>query len=97
MLSQVKLSDGTQLPLQLISYMKCEPTVTNFRLDYTYQPAVFPSKPTLCKVSVTLPVDGGVKNNLSRPTGKWSAEGSQMVWEVGDLSPPANPGTCGSC
>ena len=82
------------MPLQLVSYMKCEPTVTNFRLDYTYQPSVFQSMPTLSKVTMSVPVDGGVKNSLTRPTGRWSAENSHMMWAIGDIPPSPNPGVC---
>ena len=41
-LIKVKL-DRTKLPLQLKSNMKLEPSVTNIRLDCTYQPSVFSS------------------------------------------------------
>ena len=89
---QVNVSDGSKLPLQLVAYMKCEPNVTNFRMDYTYQPSVFQSKPTLTKVAFSLPVNGGVKNALTKPTGKWSAETSHMTWTIGDIPPSDKPG-----
>ena len=92
-MSQVIIEDGSKLPLQMVSYMKCEPSITNFRLDYTYQPRVFQSSPTLCKVSVSVPIDGGVKNSLTKPVGKWSAETSHMTWMIGDIPPSENPGT----
>ena len=72
--------------------MKCEPAITNFRLDYIYQSGVFQSSPTLSKVSVSLPVDGGVNNYLSKPTGKWSAENGHMTWAIGDIQPSPKPG-----
>ena len=81
---------GQKLPLLLKGYMKCEASVTNFRLDYTYQPGVFPSaskQPSLTKLAFSLPVDGGVQNAVTRPTGKWSAEGSSMTWVVGEVPP----------
>ena len=87
--------DRTKLPLQLKSYMKCEPSVTNFRLDYTYQPSVFSSatkKPTLTKVSFSVPIDGGVQNVRSMPDGVWSAEKESLTWTVDDLHPSDSPG-----
>ncbi len=93
-IAQVDITDGTKLPLQLVAYMKCEPTVTNFRMDYTYQPSVFQLKPTLTKVTFSVPMDGGVKNALTKPTGKWSAETNRMTWAIGDIPPSDNPGVC---
>lgn len=78
----------------MICYMKCDLNITNFRLDYTYQPSVFQSRSTLTKVSVSVPVDGDVKNSLTKPTGKWSAENNLMVWAIGDIPPSDNPGMC---
>ena len=91
---QVNVSDGSKLPLQLVAYMKCEPNTTNFRLNYTYHPSVFQSKPTLTKVAFSVPVDGGVRNALTKPTGKWSVENSRMTWAIGDIPPSDSPGSC---
>ena len=93
-LFKVKL-DRTKLPLQLKSSMKCEPSVTNFTLDYTYQPSVFSSAtkmPTLTNVSFTVPVDGGVQNVRSKPNGVWSSEKESLTWTVDDLPPSDSPG-----
>jgi hypothetical protein len=43
---------------------------------------------------VSIPMDGGVNNSLSRPTGTWSAETGLMKWALGDVPPSDNPGTC---
>ncbi len=90
---QVKSTNPVDmLPLLLIGYWKCELATTNFRLDYTYTPAAFaPQQPTLTNVSVTVPVSGGVKNVLSRPTGTW--EEGVMKWKLEDLKPATQPGT----
>ena len=75
--------------------MKCEQSVTNFRLDYAYQPSAVSSatkKPSLSKVTFTVPVDGGVQNVMSKPNGAWSAEKGNLTWTVGDLPPIDSPG-----
>ena len=58
----MKSSNG--LPLQMISFWKCESSLTTFRLDYTYTPDVFPStsKPNLTGLAVTVTVGGGSLN-----------------------------------
>lgn len=88
---EVKVDGGTQLPLQLMSFMKCEPTTTNYRLDYVYQPSVFQSRPALCKVSFSVPIDGGMRNSLTKPVGVWSAENKLLTWNIGDIPPSDNP------
>ena len=86
------MKDGTELPLQLVSYMKCEPNTTNFRLDYTYKPNTFQSNPSLHMVAFCVPIDGGVKNALTKPTGEWSAENNHMTWTIGDVEPSNSQG-----
>ena len=94
---QVKVKDGNELPLKLVCYWKCEPTVTNFRLDYTYAPSLLHSSPSgkpvppLSGVAVAVPVGGGVTNALFKPTGVWSAEQNQMSWKIDDLQPQDQP------
>lgn len=86
---------GLGLPLQLKSYIKTDTSVTNFRLDYTYQPTVFSSAskwPPLKRVTFTLPMDGGVQNAVTKPTGIWSTENASMIWVVGEIPPIENPG-----
>ena len=72
--------------------MKCEPNTTNFRLDFTYKASVFQSKPTMTNVVLSLPMDGGVKNAITRPTGTWSADTGHMTWTIGDILPSDSPG-----
>ena len=85
---------GVKLPLQLKCYIKCDTSVTNFRADYTYHPNVFSStrQPTLTKLAFSLPMDGGVHNVISKPTGKWSAENNCWTWVIGTVPPVENPG-----
>ena len=89
----MNVSDGKKLPLQLVCYWKCEPTITNVRLDYTYTPSAFTlsPKPTLTNMVVSVPVNGGVKNALSKPSGVWTAEQNKLVWKVGELQPTEQP------
>lgn len=95
-LRQVGVADGSQLPLKLLCYWKCEPTVTNFRLDYTFVPSTLSSHttkhpPPLTNVTISVPVSGDVRNALSKPTGVWLDDQSKMVWTVGNLQPAEQP------
>jgi len=65
------LSNGVDdLPLRLQCFWKCDPTVTNYRLDYKYNPsAVKNTAMTGLAIGVTL--DGTVSRHLSKPDGKW--------------------------
>eukprot|EP00731_Ephydatia_muelleri_P018986 Em0011g1026a len=92
----VKVSDATRLPLHLASYWKCEPKVTNFRLDYTYNPAAFNTPVPITSLSVCVPVNGGVVNTLSKPQAEWNAEQGKMVWKIGDLQPQGPTPASGS-
>ena len=86
---QVTASNGSQLPLKLVSFWKCEPHTTNFRLDYIYQPSSLRqlNKPSLTNITVVVPVSGGVRKSLSKPEGSWVAEQNRIMWKVGDLQP----------
>lgn len=86
------MADGGALPLKLVCYWKCEPTVTNFRLDYTFVSSVVSTNsskasPPLSNVVISIPVSGGVGNVLSKPVGVWMAEENKMVWKLGNLQP----------
>ena len=63
--------------------------MTNFRLDYVYQPSTLKQlkKPSLTNISVVVPVSGGVRNSLSKPDGNWVAEQNRMMWKLDDLQP----------
>ena len=82
--------------MKLICYWKCESTVTNFRLDYSYlsssMKSVTGEKKPLSNLVVSVAVDGGVRNALSKPSGQWSAEQSKMSWTLGDIPPEDNSG-----
>ena len=63
--------------------------MTNFRLDYLYQPHSLKQlkKPAMTNISVVVPVSGGVRKSLSKPEGSWVAEQNKIMWKVGDLQP----------
>ena len=86
------IADGSKLPLKVATYWKCETAVTNFRFDYTYVGSNMPSvmKPPLTHVSVCVPVNGGVRNTLSKPSGNWLADKQQIMWKIGEVA--ANEG-----
>ena len=93
---QVDISDGSELPMRLTAYWKCTELVTNFRFDYSYIGAKLPSTtpPPLTQVSVCVPVNGGVRNTLSRPSGNWLAEKQQIVWKIGEVAPGDGESEC---
>jgi hypothetical protein len=88
---EVDITDGSLLPVRLAAYWKCTELVTNFRFDYCYIAANLPPspgpRPPLTQMNVCVPVNGGVRNTLSRPSGNWLADKQQIVWKVGDVAP----------
>lgn len=68
----VKSKPGAQsCPFQLVSYWKCEPSHTDIKIDYKYNSHSMASPSPLLNVSITVPVDGGVKNVQSKPHSAW--------------------------
>lgn len=68
----VKSKTGAQsCPFQLVSYWKCEPTHTDIKIDYKYNNHSMASPSPLLNVSISVPVDGGVKNVQSKPHSAW--------------------------
>ena len=92
--AQVNITDGSLLPVRLAAYWKCTEKVTNFRFDYTYIGANLPSssRPPLTQMSVCVPVNGGVRNTLSRPSGNWVADKQQITWKIGEVAPGESDG-----
>lgn len=77
----VKSKAGAQsCPFQLVSYWKCEPTHTDIKIDYKYNSHSMASPSPLLNVSISVPVDGGVKNVQSKPHSAWWVE--LHPWEV---------------
>lgn len=68
----IKSKPGAQsTPFQLVSYWKCEPSHTDIKIDYKYNSHSMASASPLLNVSITVPVDGGVKNVQSKPHSTW--------------------------
>ena len=84
------------LPLKLVCYWKCESTVTNFRLDYSYLPSSMKTmsgeRKPLSNLVISVAVDGVVRNALSKPSGQWSSEQSKMIWTLGAIPPETKSG-----
>jgi hypothetical protein len=73
----VKSKPGAQsCPFQLVSYWKCEQTHTDIKIDYKYNSHAMTQPSPLLNVSISVPVDGGVRNVQSKPHSAW------YVWEL---------------
>ncbi|XP_065903743.1 F-BAR domain only protein 2-like isoform X2 [Dysidea avara] len=79
---EVMLPNGVDdLPLRLQCFWKCDPTTTNYRLDYKYNPsAVKNTAMTGLTIGVTL--DGTVSRHLSKPEGKWAQDQQKLLWQL---------------
>lgn len=84
---QVKSKSGAlSCPFQLVCYWKCEPTQTDIKIDYKYNSHAMAAPSPLLNVSISVPVDGGVKNVLSKPFSAWLGESNRLVWNFTDIS-----------
>ncbi|XP_062509808.1 F-BAR domain only protein 1-like [Corticium candelabrum] len=90
---QVKSSGTNIVPLTLCSHWKCEPTVTNLKVDYTYNDNVLAGGQPLTGVTVIAPVNGGVQSMTSKPEAAWIAEQSRVSWRLNEIRPPAGSGS----
>ena len=69
---QVKAKAGAaSCPLQMVAYWKCTDEHTDLRLDYKYNVHAMANPSPLLNMSIAVPIDGGVKNMQSKPTGSW--------------------------
>ena len=69
---QVKSKPGAgSCPLQMVAYWKCSDSYTDLRLDYKYNAHAMSTASALLNLSIAVPVDGGVMNMQSQPTGTW--------------------------
>nr|XP_006820584.1 PREDICTED: FCH domain only protein 2-like [Saccoglossus kowalevskii] len=85
---QVKALPGVgSTPLQLCTYWKCEPTVTELRIDYRYNSSSMSKPMTLSAVQFIVPVDGGVTVMQSKPPATWSADSKRALWKLSDITP----------
>ncbi|XP_037040944.1 F-BAR domain only protein 2 isoform X11 [Bradysia coprophila] len=84
---QVKSKSGAlSCPFQLVCYWKCEPTHTDIKIDYKYNSHAMAAPSPLLNVSISVPVDGGVKNVQSKPFSAWLGESNRLVWNFTDIS-----------
>eukprot|EP00096_Caligus_rogercresseyi_P009722 TRINITY_DN3351_c0_g1_i3.p1 TRINITY_DN3351_c0_g1~~TRINITY_DN3351_c0_g1_i3.p1 ORF type:complete len:1060 (-),score=411.42 TRINITY_DN3351_c0_g1_i3:400-3579(-) len=84
---QIRAQSGAKsCPLQLVAYWKCEPGLTDLRLNYKYNASALasPAAPLL-NLSIAVPIDGGVSNMISKPTGTWIAENNRALWTFKEL------------
>ncbi|XP_018413745.1 PREDICTED: F-BAR domain only protein 2 [Nanorana parkeri] len=90
-------SNGIQsTPLNLATYWKCNPTTTDVRLDYKYNPESMAVPSALSNIQVVVPVDGGVANMQSIPTAIWNADQMKALWKISSLSEKSENGGSGS-
>lgn len=84
---QVRVKPGAaSCPFQLVSYWKCEPRHTDLKIDYKYNAHAMSGPSALLNISITVPVDGGVKNVQSKPHSAWLGESNRLVWNFTDIS-----------
>ncbi|XP_073695783.1 F-BAR domain only protein 2 isoform X5 [Garra rufa] len=80
-------SNGIQsTPLNLVVYWKCNPSTTDLRVDYRYNPESMQPPAALTNVQVLVPVNGGVTNMQSLPNAIWNADQSKSLWKLSDIS-----------
>ncbi|XP_040197390.1 F-BAR domain only protein 2 isoform X2 [Rana temporaria] len=90
-------SNGIQsTPLNLATYWKCNPTTTDVRLDYKYNPESMVAPSALSNIQVVVPVDGGVTNMQSIPTAIWNSEQMKALWKISAISEKSENGGSGS-
>ncbi|XP_022250511.1 F-BAR domain only protein 2-like [Limulus polyphemus] len=80
------LPGAKSTPLHLVAYWKCEPRTTNLRIDYKYNPSALASMTPVSNITVIVPVDGGVNDMQSKPSGTWNAENQRVIWRIPELS-----------
>ena len=100
--TQVDVTDGSMLPVRLAAFWKCTELITNFRFDYSYISSHLPpssgtTRPPLTQMTVCVPVNGGVRNTLSRPSGNWLSDKQQITWKIGEVAPGDSESECALC
>ncbi|XP_066915204.1 F-BAR domain only protein 2-like [Clytia hemisphaerica] len=89
---QVRCSGMNSAPLQLSAHWRCDPTQTDLKIDYKYNPTSMSSPVALNNVSVVVPIDGGVTIMQSKPTAIWSSEHQRCMWKLAAISSNAEDG-----
>ncbi|XP_053693075.1 F-BAR domain only protein 2 [Sabethes cyaneus] len=90
---QIKSKPGAaSCPFQLVSYWKCEQRHTDIKIDYKYNNHAMAVASPLLNVSISVPVDGSVKNVQSKPHSAWQGESNRLVWNFTDISQHSDNG-----
>lgn len=91
-------SQGLQsTPLNLAVNWRCDPTSTDLRIDYKYNPEAMTTPVALNNVQFVIPIDGGVtKLQAVLPPAAWSAEQQRILWKIPDISQKSENGGVGS-
>ncbi|XP_046682070.1 F-BAR domain only protein 2-like isoform X2 [Homalodisca vitripennis] len=94
---QIKPKFGaSSCPFQLVAYWKCERNQTDIRIDYMYNKKAMGSPSPLLNLTVTVPVDGEVKNINAEPHAEWDKENNCAIWRFTELSELTENGPIGS-
>ncbi|KAH8358798.1 hypothetical protein KR093_002523 [Drosophila rubida] len=93
---QVHTKPGaSSCPFQLVSYWKCEPSYTALKVDYKYNNHAMASASPLLNVTLSVPVNGSVRNVQSKPHSSWLGESNCLVWNFTDISQNSQDGGVG--
>ncbi|KAH8418484.1 hypothetical protein KR009_005229 [Drosophila setifemur] len=94
---QVRTKPGaSSCPFQLVSYWKCEPSYTALKVDYKYNNHAMASASPLLNVTLSVPVNGSVRNVQSKPHSAWRGESNRLVWNFTDISQNSQDGGVGT-
>ncbi|XP_017020233.1 F-BAR domain only protein 2 isoform X2 [Drosophila kikkawai] len=94
---QVRTKPGaSSCPFQLVSYWKCEPSYTALKVDYKYNNHAMASASPLLNVTLSVPVNGSVRNVQSKPHSAWLGESNRLVWNFTDISQNSQDGGVGT-
>ncbi|KAM4721079.1 SH3-containing GRB2-like protein 3-interacting protein 1 [Rhinophrynus dorsalis] len=94
---QVSAHGLQSTPLNLVVSWRCEPTSTDLRIDYKYNPDAMTSPVALNNVQFVIPIEGSVtKLQAVLPPAVWSAEQQRILWKIPDISQKSENGGVGS-
>ncbi|KAH8318064.1 hypothetical protein KR074_005192 [Drosophila pseudoananassae] len=94
---QVRTKPGaSSCPFQLVSYWKCEQSYTALKVDYKYNNHAMANASPLLNVTLSVPVNGSVRNVQSKPHSAWLGESNRLVWNFTDISQNSQDGGVGT-
>ncbi|XP_068153995.1 F-BAR domain only protein 2 isoform X3 [Drosophila tropicalis] len=94
---QVRTKPGaSSCPFQLVSYWKCESSYTALKVDYKYNNHAMASASPLLNVTLSVPVNGSVRNVQSKPHSAWLGESNRLMWNFTDISQNSQDGGVGT-